>query len=132
MYRKVTLKETGEVPPEFLPDRTSPDVPSELIKQLLQQKLEGKMDEQVGSVVTVTNVTNIGTGAVVPNQPSVYYEATFEAITYDPQMQEVVDGEVVEVVNFGAFVGIGPGVETQVPDVGEFVVADELFFAHNL
>ncbi|PSP39382.1 DNA-directed RNA polymerase [Halobacteriales archaeon SW_8_65_20] len=108
MYKKVTLKDTVEVPPEFLPDRSSPEVPSELIKQLLQEKLEGKMDEQVGSVVTVTEVTDIGTGAVVPNQPSVYYEATFEAITYDPQMQEVVDGEVVEAVNFGAFVGIGP------------------------
>ncbi|MFB6146880.1 MAG: DNA-directed RNA polymerase, partial [Halobacteriaceae archaeon] len=32
----------------------------------------------------------------------------FDALTFDPQMQEVVDGEVVEVVNFGAFVGIGP------------------------
>jgi DNA-directed RNA polymerase subunit E' len=38
----------------------------------------------------------------------VYYEVEFDAITFDPQMQEVVDGTVVEVVDFGAFVGIGP------------------------
>jgi DNA-directed RNA polymerase subunit E' len=38
----------------------------------------------------------------------VYYEAEFDAVTFDPQMQEVVDGTVVEVVEFGAFVGIGP------------------------
>ncbi|MFC7235417.1 DNA-directed RNA polymerase [Halosegnis marinus] len=108
MYKRVRLKDTVEVPPEHLPDRTEPEVPPELIKRLLQDKLEGRMDEEVGSVVTVTEVTDIGDGAVVPNRPSVYYEAEFDAITFDPQMQEVVDGEVVEVVNFGAFVGIGP------------------------
>jgi DNA-directed RNA polymerase subunit E' len=66
------------------------------------------MDEDVGSVVSVIEVHDIGDGAVLPNKPGVYYEAEFDALTFDPQMQEVVDGEVVEVVNFGAFVGIGP------------------------
>ena len=108
MYKKVRLKDTVEVPPEHLPDRTEPEVPPALIKRLLQDKLEGRMDEEVGSVVTVTQGHDIGDGAVVPNRPSVYYEAEFDAITYDPGMQEVVDGEVVEVVNFGAFVGLGP------------------------
>ncbi|WP_255195056.1 DNA-directed RNA polymerase [Halorarius litoreus] len=103
MYKRVRLKDTVEVPPEHLAD-----VSPELVKQLLQDKLEGRMDEQVGSVVTVTKVHDIGDGAVIPNRPGVYYEADFDAITFDPQMQEVVDGEVVEVVNFGAFVGIGP------------------------
>jgi DNA-directed RNA polymerase subunit E' len=103
MYKRVRLKDTVEVPPEHLAD-VSPG----LVKQLLQDKLEGRMDEEVGSVVTVTKVHDIGDGAVIPNRPGVYYEADFDAITFDPQMQEVVDGEVVEVVNFGAFVGIGP------------------------
>jgi DNA-directed RNA polymerase subunit E' len=66
------------------------------------------MDEEVGSVVSVTKVHDIGDGTVLPNRPGVYYEAEFDAVTFDPQMQEVVDGTVVEVVEFGAFVGIGP------------------------
>ena len=66
------------------------------------------MDETVGSVVSVTEVHDIGEGTVLPNRPGVYYEADFDAVTFDPQMQEVVDGTVVEVVEFGAFVGIGP------------------------
>jgi DNA-directed RNA polymerase subunit E' len=103
MYKRVRLRDTVEVPPRFLAD-----VGPELIKQLLQDKLEGRMDEDVGSVVTVIDVKDIGDGAVLPNKPGVYYEAEFDALTFDPQMQEVVDGEVVEVVNFGAFVGIGP------------------------
>ena len=103
MYKRVRLKDTVEVPPRFLAD-----VSPELVKRLLQDKLEGQMDGDVGSVVSVTKVHDIGDGAVLPNRPGVYYEAEFDAVTFDPQMQEVVDGEVVEVVNFGAFVGIGP------------------------
>jgi len=103
MYKRVTLRDTVEVPPEHLADVT-PD----LVKKLLQDKLEGRVDEDVGSVVSVIEVHDIGEGAVVPNEPGVYYEAEFDALTFDPQMQEVIDGEIVEVVNFGAFVGIGP------------------------
>ena len=103
MYKRVRLKDTVEVPPRALGD-VSPD----LVKRLLQDKLEGRMDEEVGSVVSVTEVHDIGEGTVLPNRPGVYYEAEFDAVTFDPQMQEVVDGTVVEVVEFGAFVGIGP------------------------
>lgn len=103
MYKRVRLRDTVEVPPRFLAD-----VSESLVKRLLQDKLEGRMDEDVGSVVSVVDVVDVGEGAVLPNRPGVYYEAVFDAVTFDPQMQEVVDGEVVEVVNFGAFVGIGP------------------------
>jgi DNA-directed RNA polymerase subunit E' len=103
MYKRVRLKDTVEVPPEHLADVTP-----ERVKRLLQDKLEGRMDEDVGSVVSVVEVHDIGEGRVLPNRPGVYYEADFDAITFDPQMQEVVDGTVVEVVEFGAFVGIGP------------------------
>ena len=103
MYKRVKLRDTVEVPPEDLADVTPG-----LVKRLLQDKLEGRMDEDVGSVVSVIEVGDIGEGAVVPNQPGVYYEAEFDALTFDPDMQELVDGEVVETVDFGAFVGIGP------------------------
>jgi DNA-directed RNA polymerase subunit E' len=103
MYKRVRLRDTVEVPPEELADVTP-----ELVKRLLRDKLEGSIDEEVGSVVSVTEVHDIGTGSVLPNKPGVYYEAEFDAVTFDPDMQEVVDGTVVEVVEFGAFVGIGP------------------------
>ncbi len=103
MYKRVRLKDTVEVPPKHLADVTP-----KRVKRLLQEKLEGRMDEDIGSIVTVTEVHDIGEGAVIPNRPGVYYNAEFDVISFDPQMQEVVDGEVVEVVNFGTFVGIGP------------------------
>ncbi|MFC6613987.1 DNA-directed RNA polymerase [Halopenitus salinus] len=103
MYKRVRLTDTVEVPPKHLAD-----VSETRVKALLQDKLEGRMDEDVGSVVSVIDVHDIGDGAVLPNRPGVYYEVEFDALTYDPGMQEVVDGTVVETVEFGAFVGIGP------------------------
>jgi DNA-directed RNA polymerase subunit E' len=103
MYKRVRLKDTVEVPPRHLADVTP-----ERVKRLLQDKLEGRMDETVGSVVSISEVHDIGDGTVLPSRPGVYYEAEFDAVTFDPQMQEVVDGTVVEVVEFGAFVGLGP------------------------
>ena len=80
MYKRVRLKDTVEVPPRHLAD-----VSPELVKRLLQDKLEERMDEDVGSVVSVTAVHDIGDGAVLPNRPGVYYEAEFDAVTFDPQ-----------------------------------------------
>jgi len=97
MYKRVRLRDTVEVPPRFLAD-----VSEQLVKELLQDKLEGRMDEDVGSVVSVVDVVDIGDGSVLPGEPGVYYDATFDAITFDPQMQEVVDGEVVEVARSSA------------------------------
>ena len=94
MARSVAVLQPS-LPWIVLVTRTSPSVAS-------------KLTVAVGSVVSVIEVTDVGAGAVVPNEPGVYYEAEFDALTFDPQMQEVVDGEIVEVVSFGAFVGIGP------------------------
>ena len=107
MYKRVRLTDTVEVPPQLLAD-----VSAGMVKRLLQDKLEGRLDEEVGSIVSVTEVHDIGDGRVPPgrrdHEGSVYYEAEFDAVTFDPQMHEVIEGEVVEIVNFGAFVGIGP------------------------
>ncbi|XGI84468.1 DNA-directed RNA polymerase [Halorutilales archaeon Cl-col2-1] len=103
MYKRVRLVDTVRVPPERLGD-----VDTELILELLQDKLEGRMDEDLGSIVAVTEVEDVGEGHILYNEAGVFYEATFDALVFDPTMQEVVDGKVTEVVSFGAFVGIGP------------------------
>ena len=103
MFKKVRIIDTVEVPPDKLGD-----VNKDIIKVLLQEKLEGRVDKSVGSIISVTHVHNLEEGVVLPGYPGVYYPTDFDAITFDPAMQEVVDGTVVEVVEFGAFVGIGP------------------------
>lgn len=103
MYKKTRLLDTVRVPPERLDD-----VSDDVILELLQDKLEGRCDEDLGWVVAVTEVHDVGEGNILYNEAGVFYEAEFTAIVFEPLMQEIVDGKVAEVVSFGAFVSIGP------------------------
>ena len=103
MYKKARLVDTVRVPPERL-DEVSED----LILELLQDKLEGMCDEQLGWIVAVTDVHETGEGKILYNEGGVFYEAEFDAVVFEPMMQEVIDGKVVETVSFGLFVNVGP------------------------
>ena len=54
MFKKVRIIDTVEVPPDKLGD-----VNKDLVKVLLQDKLEGRVDKSVGSLITVTKVHNL-------------------------------------------------------------------------
>ncbi|MFP4633312.1 MAG: DNA-directed RNA polymerase [Halobacteriota archaeon] len=103
MYKRATLVDTVRVPPERLDD-----VSEDVILELLQDKLEGRCDEDLGWIVAVTEVHDIGEGKILYNEAGVFYEAEFDALVFEPVLQEVLDGAVAEVVSFGAFVSIGP------------------------
>ncbi|MGB8312061.1 MAG: DNA-directed RNA polymerase [Halobacteriota archaeon] len=103
MYKKVTLVDTVRLPP----DRFGEDTVT-VVKDLLREKLEGRIDKTLGSIIAVTNVLDIGEGRILAGDGAVYYGITFEAITFKPELQEIVEGKVVEVVEFGAFISLGP------------------------
>jgi DNA-directed RNA polymerase subunit E' len=103
MYRKMRLVDIVRLPPEKLGGEVEA-----VVKETLQEKLEGAIDKTLGVFVAVTNVLKIGEGRIIAGDGAVYYETEFEAIVYKPEIQEIVEGEVVEIVEFGAFVNIGP------------------------
>ncbi|PTD94444.1 DNA-directed RNA polymerase [archaeon SCG-AAA382B04] len=103
MYRKLKLLDTVRVPPEKLNEDTQ-----SVVKELLEDKLEGKINRDLGMFIAITNVYDIREGNLIPGDAGVYYNVEFECISYKPTMQEIIEGEVVEVVNFGAFIGLGP------------------------
>ncbi len=103
MYKKVTLVDTVRLPPDRFGDDTEV-----VVKELLREKLEGRIDKTLGSIIAVTNVLEIGEGKILAGDGAVYYDITFEAITFKPELQEIIEGKVVEVVEFGAFIGLGP------------------------
>jgi DNA-directed RNA polymerase subunit E' len=50
----------------------------------------------------------VGIGKLIPGDGGAYHEVTFKVLTFKPQPQEIVEGEVVEIVEFGAFIRLGP------------------------
>jgi len=80
----------------------------EAVEMALRNKYEARVDKTLGTVVAVLGVDDIGEGRILAGDGAVYYDATFDAIVFKPEMQEIVEGEVVEIVKFGAFIGMGP------------------------
>jgi len=103
LYKMAKLVDVVRIPPENLTEKLE-----ETIYFTLWTKLEGRLDKEMGKVVAVKRILSIGEGHILTGDGAVYYEVEFEAILFKPELQEVVDGVVVEIVNFGAFVRIGP------------------------
>lgn len=103
MYEIATIEDTVRVPPNKF------DKPlEEVAAELLNKKYVGKLDKKLGILITVTDVLEHSQGKVVIGDGSAFYHVKFDALFYKPTLHEVVDGEVIEVIEFGAFIRIGP------------------------
>lgn len=103
MYYKVKIEDTIRI----LPDRFGEDL-NEVVKQIVQETFEGTIRKNHGIIVVADNIEPIGDGIVIHGDGAMYQKVQFEALTFQPEMQEVVDGYVCEIVEFGAFCHIGP------------------------
>jgi DNA-directed RNA polymerase subunit E' len=103
MYKKMRLADTVRIAPEHLGD----DV-TEAVKIALINKLEGQIDKTLGAIVAIIDVVEVGEGHILAGDGAVYYDTIFNSITFKPELQEIIEGSIVEIVEFGAFVGIGP------------------------
>lgn len=103
MYIKIRAVDVVRVPPGRLGDDLQV-----VVTEVLQEKLEGRMDKKVGMFIAILEVIDKKEGRIMIGDAGVYYETTFDAVVFRPKMQEIVEGEVVEIVEFGAFVEIGP------------------------
>ncbi len=103
MFKLVRMEDTIRIPPETF------GKPLENVGyQQVKAKYEGVVDETLGYIIAVTNVKVSPIGKIIPGDGATYHKVTFSLLTFYPLLQEVVEGEVVEVADFGAFVRIGP------------------------
>ena len=103
MYRIIQMSDTVRIPPE----RMTEDL-GDTISELVQKSFEGRLNKVHGITVLTTNVKPMGDGQVIHGDGAIYQKVGFDALVFKPDNQEVVDGIVAEVVEFGAFVHIGP------------------------
>jgi len=80
----------------------------ESVKAGLESEIEGKIDAEIGVVIGIEEVNSIEGGDIQPEDAGIHYDVEYQAIVYEPQLHEVVNGEVVDITDFGAFIRIGP------------------------
>jgi DNA-directed RNA polymerase subunit E' len=99
----MTLEDTIRIPPETF------GKPLEAVgHDQVKAKYEGVVDEELGYVIAVTEVKVSPVGKIIPGDGAAYHKVAFSLLTFYPRLQEIVEGEVVEIADFGAFVRIGP------------------------
>lgn len=103
MFYKIELKDHIRVPPDLF----NLDVSEAIIKRI-KKKYDGFISKELGVVIDVSDVKDIGEGIIIPGDGSSYYDTTFGLLTFKPELQEVVLGKIRDIVDFGAFINLGP------------------------
>lgn len=103
MYYISKIEDTVRIPPYRFEE------PLEHVAiEMINDSYMGKIDKKLGLMVTVRDLEEIGEGKVIMGDGAAYYEVIFNAVFFKPELHEIIEGDVIEIVEFGAFIRMGP------------------------
>ncbi|MCW3980625.1 MAG: DNA-directed RNA polymerase [Candidatus Bathyarchaeota archaeon] len=103
MFKLLTLEDTIRIPPKRFGDPLK-----DAGHEQLRMKYEGMVDDELGYVVAVANIKVNPTGKIIPGDGATYHKVSFSLLAFQPKIQEIIEGEVVEIADFGTFIRVGP------------------------
>lgn len=103
MYAMVKVGDTVRILPEKFGENLD-----KVVEKIVQETFEGTMRKNHGIIVVANNINAVGDGQVIHGDGAMYQKVEFDALVFKPQLQEVIDAVVCEIVEFGAFCHIGP------------------------
>lgn len=103
MYYMTKIEDTVRIPPYRFEDPLE-----EVALQTLNNAYDGTLDKKLGLLICVNEIEEIGEGKLIMGDGASYHNVVFNAVFFKPEQHEVIDGEVIEIAEFGAFVRIGP------------------------
>ncbi len=103
MYRIIKKEDTIRVPPAKLEEDYGGT-----ITELTKYTFEGTFDSLKNLIISISEVEPIGQGHIVHGDGSVYQRVSYKALAFAPPRHEIVNGVIIEVLKFGAFVRFGP------------------------
>ncbi len=103
MFKLYTIEGKIEIPPFLFGQKK--EVSARII---LSEDYEGIITRDYGFVIAVVDVLNVGMGIIIPGNANTFHEVEFTILSFKPTVSEVVEGTVVEIVDFGSFVRLGP------------------------
>jgi DNA-directed RNA polymerase subunit E' len=85
------------------------DEPREKVAiETLNETYNGRLDKNLGLFICVNEIEELGEGKLIMGDGASYHNVIFNSIFFKPEQQEIIDGEVIEIAEFGAFVRVGP------------------------
>ena len=77
-------------------------------ESILKSKYESMINAELGYIIMVMDAKVESMGKMIPGDGGTFHRVEFQALTFYPKIQEIVQGELVDITDFGAFVRIGP------------------------
>ncbi len=103
MFYRTKVKDYIRVPPSSFTLKME-----EAVLSRVKEKFSGYINTDIGIIIDVSKITNIGEGTIVPGDGASYYETEFEILTYKPELHELSQGKIKDIADFGAFITLGP------------------------
>jgi DNA-directed RNA polymerase subunit E' len=103
MYKLISKEDILRIPPDLLGENFD-----KTVEELTHSNFEGKIDNNNNLIVVATNIQSLGDGRIVHGDGGVYQHVKYDALIFRPEMHEVIEGSVCEVLKFGVFVRFGP------------------------
>ena len=103
MFEIVHMSDVVRIPPSRLKNSIR-----DTAVGILKEKYESMISTELGYVIMIIDATANSIGKLIAGDGATYHRVSFSALTFYPKLQEVVEGEIVEITDFGAFVRIGP------------------------
>lgn len=80
----------------------------EAVEKQLRESFKDYYNKELGKVVSVIEILEVGKGILIPGDGAAYYDSRFKLLVFRPELHEPVYGKVSEITNFGAFIDMGP------------------------
>jgi len=77
------------------------------VEQQLKETYADYYDREMGKVISIIEVLEVGEGVLIPGDGAAYYRSKFRLLVWKPELQELVYGIISEITNFGAFIDLG-------------------------
>lgn len=103
MYKILSVKDMVRVPPRRFDQPLETSILSEF-----ENRATGGVEKDIGIVLAAIDVKETGEGKIIMGDGAIYYDTVLDVLVYQPRLDEVVEGEVTEITEFGAFVNFGP------------------------
>ncbi|MGQ9478545.1 MAG: DNA-directed RNA polymerase [Thermoproteota archaeon] len=99
MFKIIEVEDVVRVPPSRLGEPVA-----EVFRSVLKDRYEGMVMEGIGYVILLIDYKFDPIGQVSPGDGYSYHRVRANLLSYYPEVNEVVEGRVVEVEEFGVFV----------------------------